>query len=51
MDEDDWTQVEEIVFRWVRNHPTASMDRLLALWLGLLNDYQVCKSSSENIMQ
>ena len=41
MNANQWGQVKNIVFRWVRDHPEPSMDQCLASWLGVLSEYRV----------
>ena len=48
MNENEWKDVKNIVFRWMRKHPERSLDRSLALWLGIQNDYEARNSISKN---
>ena len=41
MDDSDWSEVKYVVYQWVRKHPETSIDRSLALWLGVQNGYEV----------
>lgn len=41
MNEDQWSQVTNIVYNWIHRHPKASMDQCLALWLGVNDNYKV----------
>ena len=43
MEENEWNRVKDVVTIWIKRHPIKNMAKLLALWLGLNNEYQVGK--------